>query len=765
MGLVSSSIPNLLNGVSQQPAPLRQPTQAEIQENALSDVADGLKKRPNTDHTGNFPVLNNESTASYIDSDTTFFQYFEWLGETKCFIAYYVPAYTVGGTTINERTHYRIINVGKSNTDLTTDDSLTFSFQGTVHTGTFLVFNPASSLANFNISNYLFTNNPKRDLQLLITDTDILILNRSVVPTISSTLTSSGTLNSTQYNSFSDLPDGAGANAVVGNTYKIIGAATSAFDAYYVKALSANTYEETLRPNQNYSLNLAKMPIRLTWNQNLWSIDEIPWGTRTCGDSDSAPFPSFASNYEVATGSDVFYTKIESLFFFKNRLGILSGENVILSEAGNYYNFFPKTVTTLLDDAPIDVSLKYTDGAALKHAVVFNDSLTIFSDKKQFKVETNGTLTQSNISVVPSTDFDSNSAIPPVSAQNVLYFASTKGGFTSIKEYFVEADTVRSDALELTAHVPKYIPSDIKQLVTSQSNDLIFALTDSGRVFVYKYFTDGEQKLQSSWSEWKFPLVAKVNAIYSVGDYIHFLNKTDSDSLLNTSVINLKRPLDNVQVRNEEGSLEYITTLLDGKQIITATSYSATTGATTIDLPLGFRSIPVTNHTVIINTITGEVLDWYTDSNSGVVVGSSTLVGNVKVKGHHTGAILQIGYKYDLKYRLSPQYIRENNGQQTVQSGRLQLKTMRVGFEDTGYFKVEVTPKNRETFTYEYTGLVVNQVGSTVGSASLSDGTFRFPVMSRNDSVTIEIKSDSFLPCSFQTIEWEGFYTIRSRRI
>ena len=166
-----------------------------------------MKKRPNTDHTGNFPVLNNESTATYIDSDTTFFQYFEWYGETKCFIAYYVPAYTVGGTTINERTHYRIINVGKS-TDLTTDDSLTFSFQGTVHTGTFLVFNPTSSLANFNISNYLFTNNPKRDLQLLITDTDILILNRSVVPTISSALTSSGTLNSTQYNSFSDLPDG-----------------------------------------------------------------------------------------------------------------------------------------------------------------------------------------------------------------------------------------------------------------------------------------------------------------------------------------------------------------------------------------------------------------------------------------------------------------------------------------------------------------------------------------------------------------------------
>jgi len=90
---------------------------------------------------------------------------------------------------------------------------------------------------------------------------------------------------------------------------------------------------------------------------------------------------------------------------------------------------------------------------------------------------------------------------------------------------------------------------------------------------------------------------------------------------------------------------------------------------------------------------------------------------------------------------------------------------MRVGFEDTGYFKVEVTPNNRATSSYEYTGQVINQIGSTVGLPSLSDGTFKFPVLSKNDSVTVEIKSDSFLPCTFQTIEWEGFYTILSKRI
>lgn len=48
MGLVSKSIPNLINGVSQQPAALRLESQGEAQENGFSDVVDGLKKRPPT---------------------------------------------------------------------------------------------------------------------------------------------------------------------------------------------------------------------------------------------------------------------------------------------------------------------------------------------------------------------------------------------------------------------------------------------------------------------------------------------------------------------------------------------------------------------------------------------------------------------------------------------------------------------------------------------------------------------------------------------
>ena len=49
MGLLNSSVPNLLNGVSQQPDSLRNPTNCEEQVNAYSSPVEGLIKRPPTE--------------------------------------------------------------------------------------------------------------------------------------------------------------------------------------------------------------------------------------------------------------------------------------------------------------------------------------------------------------------------------------------------------------------------------------------------------------------------------------------------------------------------------------------------------------------------------------------------------------------------------------------------------------------------------------------------------------------------------------------
>ena len=66
MPLISSSIPNLINGISQQPAEIRLPSQAERQINGLSSVARGLEKRPGTEHKAK--LSSTAETDSFVHS-------------------------------------------------------------------------------------------------------------------------------------------------------------------------------------------------------------------------------------------------------------------------------------------------------------------------------------------------------------------------------------------------------------------------------------------------------------------------------------------------------------------------------------------------------------------------------------------------------------------------------------------------------------------------------------------------------------------------
>ena len=80
------------------------------------------------------------------------------------------------------------------------------------------------------------------------------------------------------------------------------------------------------------------------------------WGERTVGDIVSSPDPSFIGR------------KINNVFFFRNRLGFLADDNVILSNVSEFFNFFPDTVLTVVDSHPIDVAASHTKVAILKHA-------------------------------------------------------------------------------------------------------------------------------------------------------------------------------------------------------------------------------------------------------------------------------------------------------------------------------------------------------------------------------------------------------------
>jgi hypothetical protein len=56
---------------------------------------------------------------------------------------------------------------------------------------------------------------------------------------------------------------------------------------------------------------------------------------------------------------------IDEVFFYLGRLGFTSRENVILSQAGEEFNFFRQTATDLLADDLIDIQERYPKGRFL----------------------------------------------------------------------------------------------------------------------------------------------------------------------------------------------------------------------------------------------------------------------------------------------------------------------------------------------------------------------------------------------------------------
>ena len=134
MPLVNTSLPNLIQGVSQQPALNRFAGQADEQVNAISSVVDGLTKRPNTRHLG-------QLLTTAVDSNS--FVHFIDRSENEKYVAIH------DGTTLKA-----------------------WNLDGTACT-----INGASSFSTSTL-NYIDTNNPKSNLKGLTVGDTTFILNK-----------------------------------------------------------------------------------------------------------------------------------------------------------------------------------------------------------------------------------------------------------------------------------------------------------------------------------------------------------------------------------------------------------------------------------------------------------------------------------------------------------------------------------------------------------------------------------------------------------
>lgn len=696
MALINKAIANLFNGISQQPASLRLPTQAEVQENGYSSVVEGLRKRPPTKHLAQ--ITTSVDANAYVH-------------------------------TINRDTTERYTVV------ITNGDLKVFDMSGTAKTVSFP-----------NGKAYLASASAWSDFSLLTVQDYTFVVNKTVTTLMDTTL-STGTIKGI-VNRYSDLPHQVvdSTNAVVwywnavplatapvtGDIWKVMGEQSNNFTAYYV-SFAASAWTECTTPSITISLNASTMPWKLIRNSDgTFTFDKISWANRLVGDDVTAPVPSFIGS------------KLADVFFYRDRLGFVSNEHVIFSRTGKFFTFFPKSVTVLRDDDPIDASITSTKVASLKYALSFNTSLLLFSEQSQFTLSARDVLTPKSVNINPTTEYALSGTCKPVGAGQDVYFAINRGSYSSLKEYYVQPMTYTFDATDVTAHCPKYVPAGLFKIASTTVEDCLFALSRNERnaVYVYKYYWgDANTKLQSSWSKWIFDANDTILNV-DVIDTVVYLTIQRADGIYLESL--------DLQVASVDslGLLVH----LDRKVSLTGV-YNSGTGLTTWTLPYSDAS---TAFQVVLSESFGAAI-------GSMLVTSRPSSTVVAVAGDYAGHPVFIGKQYTLRYRFSKQYYKDKE-KVAISHAQLMMKNMQIFFTNSGYFRAEVTPLYRDTYTYIYSGKVIGSGDWSVGNIAIGGGVFEIPLLTDSDSLTLDLINDSYLPSYFQSAEWEADLSTRSTR-
>lgn len=128
---------------------------------------------------------------------------------------------------------------------------------------------------------------------------------------------------------------------------------------------------------------------------------------------------------------------------------------------------------------------------------------------------------------------------------------------------------------------------------------------------------------------------------------------------------------------------------------------------------------------------------------------------------------LWVGLRFTFEYTFSQQTpaIYGEQGKTAMQYARLTLRSMIVVYTSTGKFNVLMEPTGRQPFIVRFTGNILNLAASILGRINIYTGTFKFPINNRADQVKITIQSDHPYPVTFNTVEWQGVLTTQSGRM
>jgi hypothetical protein len=568
---------------------------------------------------------------------------------------------------------------------------------------------------------------------------------------------------------FTDLPTIAPA----GYLLEISGDPGTQFDGYYVqfKPRSGDFGEgewiETVAPGIEFRIAPETMPhllVRMPDGSFLFSrangfssggLTLPKWGERTSGDYETSPDPSFIGS------------PINDIFVFKGRLGFLADESVILSRTREFFEFFPETVTTVLDTDPIDVIASNNRVSVLRYAIPYQDELILFSPQYQFRFSSGDlALTPATAQITALTQFEVDVTVRPQQAGGGIIFCQSNAQWTQMREFSVRGagTALTADAQDLTGYVSSYIPSQVFKMTVNDTGNSLYAISEKAgyqkRIYTYKWFFrnsgQGAERAQSSWSYWEFNGVDEVLQVACIQEALYCLMRYGEEVYLEmVPVMDRMAPL-------VEGPYP----LLLDRRVSTTTATSAPMRmAKGVYDPALKRTTWTLPYPIKAKTQVWSGYSYTPGAKPGaVLLGEASSGTTINARGDWSTADVFAGEPYEFRYRFSRfKLMRDIGGGKAAASvTRTQVRQAKLRYHETGFFRVLVMPEHRQQLEYRYDGAVAATRGAVIGAATTYDpdaarhyeGVFNIPIMSKGERCMVELRNDSPHPCKFSTCEW-----------
>ena len=527
-----------------------------------------------------------------------------------------------------------------------------------------------------------------------------------------------------------------------GYIVKVSNARMSDEDDYYLRFDGENqldgsgSWTECAEPGIAKSLTNMPLVIQRT-GTTTFTVKQFTYQDRRVGDNNTNPQPTFVGK------------RINKVLFFRNRLAILAGENVILSRPGTLGipDFYIESALTVSASDPIDISAASMFPSDIFDGIEINAGLLVFSTNQQFLLSTDDTVLNPDTAKLRSVStFNYNKDIPPISLGTTISYLDNSGKFSRLNEMANTSREGEPDVVEISKLVPTLLPKNLDLFTNSRENSLILiGKTNSETVFGYKYLAVGDKRQQQAWFKWKLnnPLLYHfiINDEYFFVDTDNFLQsikliESDSDPSFTQDDVNYQIHLDNH------------TTISGG-------SYSSATNLTTFSSVSWMPNVTTPNYSLALIDI---------DTNAARIgryaLPTTTSTTSFTVPGNWSGATLTIGYLYEYLVEFPRIYPKKISGEKSFAdvNSSLIIHRLKLHFGKIGLYETTLTRLGKDDYTEVYESSLLDEYEAS-DAPYLEEFIKTIPVYEKNKNVEIKLKSSHPAPATLRAMAWEGDYS------